>query len=50
MVLNFPKSFRIKSFVEANAWGLFKSGQSIFKKNEKVDCYVPLGFNKNILL
>ena len=49
-VLKGQESFRIKSFVEANAWGLFKSGQSIFKKNEKVDCYVPLGFNKNILL
>ncbi len=49
-VLKGQESFKIKSLIEANAWGLLKSGQSIFRKNEKIDCYVPLGFNKNILL
>jgi len=42
------ESFRIKSFVEANVWGLFKDGQSKFKKGEFVDCYSPIGSNINI--
>jgi len=42
------ESFRIKSFVEANVWGLFKDGQSKFKKGELIDCYYPLGSNINI--
>ena len=47
-VLKGQESFRIKSFVKTNVWGLFKSGQSTFKKNELIDCYIPLGSNKNI--
>jgi molybdopterin molybdotransferase len=42
------ESFRIKSFVEANVWGLFKDGQSHFKKGELIDCYSPIGPNINI--
>ena len=42
------ESFRIKSFVEANVWGLFKDGQSIFKKGELIDCYSSIGSNINI--
>jgi molybdopterin molybdotransferase len=42
------ESFRIKSFVEANVWGLFKDGQSKFKKGELIDCYSPIGSNINI--
>ena len=42
------ESFRIKSFVEANAWGLFKDGQSKFKKGELIDCYSPIGPNIDI--
>jgi len=42
------ESFRIKSFVEANVWGLFKGGQSKFKKGELIDCYSPIGPNNNI--
>jgi molybdopterin molybdotransferase len=42
------ESFRIKSFVEANVWGLFKDGQSKFKKGELIDCYSPIGSNVNI--
>jgi molybdopterin molybdotransferase len=42
------ESFRIKSFVEANAWGLFKYGKSNFKKGELIDCYSPIGSNINI--
>jgi len=42
------ESFRIKSFVEANVWGLFREGQSKFKKGELIDCYSPIGPNINI--
>jgi len=49
-VLKGQESFRIKSFVKTNVWGLFKAGKSIFKKNELIDCYIPLGSNKNIFL
>ena len=42
------ESFRIKSFVEANVWGLFKDGQSKFEKGELIDCYSPIGSNINI--
>jgi len=47
-VLKGQESFRIKSFVEANVWGLFKDGQSKFKKGELIDCYFPIGSNINI--
>ena len=47
-VLKGQESFRIKSFVESNVWGLFKDGQSIFKKGELIDCYSPIGSNINI--
>ena len=47
-VLKGQESFRIKSFVESNVWGLFKYGQSDFKKGELIDCYPPIGSNINI--
>jgi molybdopterin molybdotransferase len=47
-VLKGQESFRIKSFVESNIWGLFKDGQSTFKKGELIDCYSPIGSNINI--
>ena len=47
-VLKGQESFRIKSFVESNVWGLFKYGQSDFKKGELIDCYSPIGSNINI--
>ena len=47
-VLKGQESFRIKSFVEANVWGLFKDGQSKFKKDELIDCYSPIGPNTNL--
>ena len=47
-VLKGQESFRIKSFVESNVWGLFKDGQSNFKKGELIDCYSPIGSNINI--
>ena len=47
-VLKGQESFRIKSFVDSNVWGLFKDGQSKFKKGELIDCYSPIGSNINI--
>ena len=47
-VLKGQESFRIKSFVESNVWGLFKYGQSNFKKGDLIDCYSPIGSNINI--
>jgi molybdopterin molybdotransferase len=47
-VLKGQESFRIKSFVEANVWGLFKDRQSKFKKGDLIDCYSPIGSNINI--
>jgi len=42
------ESFRIKSFVESNVWGLFNYGQSKFKKGELIECYSSIGSNINI--
>jgi molybdopterin molybdotransferase len=47
-VLKGQESFKIKSFVESNVWGLFKYGQSKFKKGDLIDCYSPIGSNINI--
>jgi molybdopterin molybdotransferase len=47
-VLKGQESFRIKSFVESNVWGLFKDGQSNFKKGELIDCFSPIVSNFNI--
>tara|TARA_B100000579_G_scaffold28508_1_gene20030 strand:- start:1495 stop:2751 length:1257 start_codon:yes stop_codon:yes gene_type:complete len=49
-VLTGQESFRIKSFVKSNVWSLFKAGKSTFKKNEIIDCYIPLGWDKNHFL
>ena len=42
-VLKGQESFRIKSFTKANAWCLFKSGKSTFKKGDLIDCFNLLG-------
>ena len=47
-VLKGQESFRIKSFVESNVWGIFKDGQSNFKKGQLIECYSPIGPNVNI--
>ena len=47
-VLKGQESFKIKSFVESNVWGLFKDEQSNFRKGELIDCYLPIGSNINI--
>ena len=47
-ILKGQESFRIKSFVESNVWGVFKEGQSDFKKGELIECYSPPTLNSNI--
>jgi len=47
-ILKGQESFRIKSFVKSNVWGVFKAGQSIFKKGQLIECYFPIVSNKNI--
>ena len=42
-VLKGQESFRIKSFIKANTWGLFRNGKSTFKKGELIDCFNRLG-------
>ena len=42
-VLKGQESFRIKSFTKANAWALFRSGKSAFKKGELIECFDTLG-------
>ncbi|MDA8537392.1 molybdopterin molybdotransferase MoeA [Candidatus Pelagibacter bacterium] len=44
-VLKGQESFRVKSFVESNVWGLFKDGQTNFKKGDLIECYSPVGPN-----
>ena len=43
-VLKGQESFKIKSFTEANSWGLFQSGKTTFKKGELIECFNPLGY------
>jgi len=47
-ILQGQESFRIKSFVKSNVWGVFKAGQSIFKKGHLIECFFPITSNKNI--
>jgi len=47
-ILQGQESFRIKSFVKSNVWGVFKAGKSEFKKNSLIECHLPSVFNKNI--
>ena len=47
-ILKGQESFRIKSFVKSNVWGVFKAGQSIFKKSQLIECHFPIVSNKNI--
>jgi molybdopterin molybdotransferase len=47
-ILEGQESFKIKSFVKSNVWTVFKAGKSIFKKGQLIECYSPIGPNKNI--
>ncbi len=37
------ESFRIKSFISSNCWGLFPSGKQKFNKGDHIKCYSPTG-------
>ena len=47
-ILKGQESFKIKSFVKSNVWGLFRAGQSVFKKGQIIECHLPISSNKNI--
>tara|TARA_Y100000389_G_scaffold140698_1_gene138577 strand:+ start:587 stop:1837 length:1251 start_codon:yes stop_codon:yes gene_type:complete len=47
-ILKGQESFRIKSFVKSNIWGVFNAGKSKFKKGELIDCYLSEEPNLNI--
>ena len=39
------ESFKIKSFIESNAWGFLPNGKSKFKKGDIIDCHTLTGIN-----
>ena len=47
-ILSGQESFRIKSFIKSNVWAILKSGKSLFKKGELIECFSPISSNKNI--
>ena len=47
-ILQGQESFRIKSFIKSNVWGVFRAGQSTFKKGHLIECHFPILSNKNI--
>ncbi len=46
-VLRGQESYKIKSFVKSNTWGVFVAGKSTFKKGQLINCYNNLETNKN---
>ena len=47
-ILQGQESFRLKPFVKSNVWGVFKAGQSVFKKEQLIECHSSITSNKNI--
>ena len=47
-ILTGQESFRIKSFIKSNVWAILKSGKSLFKKGQLIECFSPILSNKNI--
>ena len=47
-ILSGQESFKIKSFIQSNAWALLNSGKSSFKKGQLIECFSPIFPNKNI--
>ena len=47
-ILQGQESFRLKPFVKSNVWGVFKAGQSVFKKEQLIECHSLITSNKNI--
>ncbi len=48
-ILKGQESFRIRSFIQSNAWVMLPSGKSSFKKGDVVDCFFPNNPNKIFL-
>ena len=47
-ILNGQESFKIKPFIKSNVWAVLRSGKSLYKKGELIECY-SLNFpNQNI--
>ena len=47
-ILPGQESFKIKSFIKSNVWAFLKSGKSLFKKGQLIECFSPVFSNKNI--
>ncbi len=47
-ILSGQESFKIKSFINSNIWAVLKSGKSLFKKGQLIECFSPIFSNKNI--
>ena len=47
-ILDGQESFKIKSFVESNVWGVFDNGKSVFKKGQLIKCFSSFRPNENI--
>ena len=43
------ESYKITPFTKSNAWGVFKEGNSNFKKGSYIECYSSSGFNDFLL-
>tara|TARA_B100000686_G_scaffold353508_1_gene459407 strand:- start:2244 stop:3497 length:1254 start_codon:yes stop_codon:yes gene_type:complete len=43
------ESYKINPFTKSNAWGVFKEGNSNFKKGSYIECYSSSGFNDFLL-
>jgi molybdopterin molybdotransferase len=39
------ESYKIKSFMKSNAWGLLPSGKDYFKSGDYIECFTPVGVN-----
>ena len=48
-VMEGQESYKIKSFTKSNAWGVFKSGISKYKKGAYIECYSLSGLNEFLL-
>ena len=48
-VIRGQESYKIKSFTKSNAWGVFKSGVSQYKKGSYIECYSLSGLNEFLL-
>ena len=48
-ILKGQESYKISSFVNSNAWGVFPSGKEIFKKGDYIKCFTLSGINELLL-